>query len=73
MQDRIDGYWGITKAEVQELNAQLRAKDREAEDLETRHRIEIKASRQYCDLATLLATVLSGQSLCDSPELSIDA
>ncbi len=42
LKDKIDSLWSITKTEVKELKAQLHGKDREAEELERRHQIEIK-------------------------------
>ena len=42
LQDKINSFWSISKVQIQELNAQLRGKDREAEDAETRHEVETK-------------------------------
>lgn len=42
MQDKIDSLWSITKIEVKDLKAQLHGKDREAEEIERRHQIELK-------------------------------
>ena len=42
LQDKIDSLWSITKIEVKDLKAQLHGKDREAEEIERRHQIEIK-------------------------------
>ena len=44
--DKIDSFWEITKAELEECKASLRVKDREAEELEERHRVEIKVYKQ---------------------------
>ena len=45
--DKIDSFWEITKAELEECKASLRVKDREAEELEERHRVEIKVCLLY--------------------------
>jgi hypothetical protein len=44
--DKIDSFWEITKAELEECKASLRVKDREQEELEERHRVEIKVYKQ---------------------------
>ena len=44
VQDKISSFWEITKQEVAELKAILRQKDREAEEAEDKHQIEVKAS-----------------------------
>ena len=44
--DKIDSFWEITKAELEESKSALRVKDREAEELEERHRVEIKVYKQ---------------------------
>jgi hypothetical protein len=42
VQDKLESFWNIAKGEVGELQASLRNKDREAEEAEDRHQIEIK-------------------------------
>lgn len=42
MQDKINAFWEISKKELEDTKAQLRNKDREMEELEERHQIEIK-------------------------------
>ena len=42
MQDKVHSFWDITKAQVNELQAELRNKDRAAEEAEDKHQIEIK-------------------------------
>lgn len=42
MQDKIQSFWDITKKELDSCRAELRNKDREIEDLQDRHQVEIK-------------------------------
>ncbi len=42
LKDKINTFWEITKKELQEVRADLRNKDREMEELEERHQVEIK-------------------------------
>ncbi len=42
VQDKINAFWEISKKELEDTRAQLRNKDREMEELEERHQIEIK-------------------------------
>lgn len=42
MQDKINAFWEISKKELEDTKAQLRNKDREMEELEERHQVEIK-------------------------------
>ena len=44
MQDKINAFWEISKKELEDTKAQLRNKDREMEELEERHQVEIKVS-----------------------------
>ena len=44
--DKINTFLKITKRQVDNLYAQLRNKDREMEDVEERHQIEIKVYKQ---------------------------
>ena len=44
MQDKINAFWEISKKELEDTRAQLRNKDREMEELEERHQVEIKVS-----------------------------
>lgn len=48
--DKINSFWEITKKELQEVKAELRNKDREMEEMEERHQVEIKvlASTRCC-------------------------
>ena len=40
--DKINTFWEITKRQLDESKALLRNKDREMEDMEERHQVEIK-------------------------------
>ena len=42
IQDKINAFWEISKKELEDTKAQLRNKDREMEELEERHQVEIK-------------------------------
>ena len=42
--DKINTFWEITKRQHDESKAELRNKDREMEDMEERHQVEIKVS-----------------------------
>ena len=42
-QDKINTFWEIGKREAEDRRAELRNKDRELEELEERHQVEIKA------------------------------
>ena len=44
--DKIDDFWSITKKELEESKALLRVKDRDLEEAEERHRVEIKVYKQ---------------------------
>ena len=43
--DKINTFWEITKKELEDRKAELRNKDREMEELEERHQVEIKATQ----------------------------
>lgn len=44
--DKINTFWEITKRQLEEKKAELRNKDREMEDGEERHQVEIKVMKQ---------------------------
>mmetsp|Transcript_25394 Transcript_25394/g.65624 ORF Transcript_25394/g.65624 Transcript_25394/m.65624 type:complete len:475 (+) Transcript_25394:23-1447(+) len=44
--DKINTFWEISKKELEDRKAELRNKDREAEELEERHQVEIKVYKQ---------------------------
>ncbi|DBA75681.1 hypothetical protein WJX79_005311 [Trebouxia sp. C0005] len=44
--DKINAFWEISKKELEDTRAQLRNKDREMEELEERHQVEIKVYKQ---------------------------
>ena len=46
LQDKIHSFWEITKQELDDVKAELRNKDREMEELEERHQVEIKVYKQ---------------------------
>lgn len=41
--DKIHTFWEITRRQLEEKKAELRNKDREMEEAEERHQVEIKA------------------------------
>ncbi len=41
---QVNTFWEITKRQMEEKKAELRNKDREMEDAEERHQMEIKVS-----------------------------
>jgi hypothetical protein len=44
--DKINTFWEITKRQLEETNARLRNKDREMEEVEEQHTVEIKVYKQ---------------------------
>ncbi|NXD03272.1 DRC4 protein, partial [Certhia familiaris] len=44
--NRIQSYWEITRQELEERKAELRTRDREMEEAEERHQLEIKVYKQ---------------------------
>lgn len=44
--DKVNTFWEITKRQLDETRAELRNKDREMEDAEERHQVEIKVYKQ---------------------------
>lgn len=40
--DKVNTFWEITKRQLEERKAEIRNKDREMEDAEERHQVEIK-------------------------------
>jgi hypothetical protein len=44
--DRVSTFWEISKKELEDRKAELRNKDREMEELEERHQVEIKVYKQ---------------------------
>lgn len=45
-QDKIASFWEISKKELEDRRAELRNKDREMEEMEERHAVEIKVYKQ---------------------------
>jgi len=58
--DKVNTFWEITKRQLEEKRAELRNKDREMEDNEERHQIEIKVNKLLFNMHTnnLLITCL---------------
>ncbi|KAM6118005.1 dynein regulatory complex subunit 4 [Pterocles gutturalis] len=44
--DKIHSFWEITRRQLEEKRAELRSKDREMEEAEERHQVEIKVYKQ---------------------------
>eukprot|EP00736_Rhodelphis_marinus_P010730 Rmarinus@m.7847 len=44
--DKLNTFWEITKKELEDTKAELRNKDREMEEMEERHQVEIKVYKQ---------------------------
>ena len=45
---RINYFWLISKKELEDKQAELRNKEREQQDLQEKHQIEIKIYKQRC-------------------------
>jgi hypothetical protein len=46
IQDKVNSFWEITKKDLEDKKAELRNKDREMEEMEERHQVEIKVYKQ---------------------------
>jgi hypothetical protein len=44
--DKVNTFWEISKQQLEEVRAEMRNKDREMEDMEEKHQVEIKV-RDY--------------------------
>ena len=44
--DKVNTFWEITKRQLEERKAEMRNKDREMEEAEERHQVEIKVYKQ---------------------------
>jgi len=55
--DKVNTFWEITKRQLEEKRAELRNKDREMEDNEERHQIEIKVCNHLSVCAFYLLLV----------------
>ena len=42
--DKVNTFWEISKQQLEEARAGMRNKDREMEDMEEKHQVEIKVS-----------------------------
>ena len=47
LQDKISAFWEISKKDLEDKKAELRNKDREMEEMEERHQVEIKVSSSH--------------------------
>lgn len=47
VQDKINAFWEILKKDLDDRKAELRNKDREMEEMEERHQVEIKVRYHY--------------------------
>lgn len=66
MQDKINAFWEINKKELEDSKAQLRNKDREMEEVEERHEVEIKVShRLRCYFVSLPALLYQQCNVCN--------
>ena len=69
--DKVNGYWDITKRQLDEARATVRNKERELEDAEERHQVEIKVREKklqvldfiYCD--TVMITKANDRGASD--------
>lgn len=56
--DKVNTFWEITKRQLEERKAEIRNKDREMEDAEERHQVEIKVRllkyKTYLSLSFIL-------------------
>lgn len=61
--DKVNTFWEITKRQLEEKKAELRNKDREMEDAEERHQIEIKVSKISLNIKFTLKNVILPEPL----------
>lgn len=54
--DKIHTFWEITRRQLEEKKAELRNKDREMEEAEERHQVEIKVSGADLPIPVVLTT-----------------
>jgi len=47
--DKVNTFWDITKRQLEETKALVRNKDREIEDAEERHQVEIKVEEMIIE------------------------
>lgn len=45
--DKVNSFWEISKRQLDETKATVRNKERELEDAEEKHQVEIKVSDEY--------------------------
>lgn len=66
--DKVNTFWDITKRQLEETKAVVRNKDREIEDAEERHQVEIKVNKSIiarcnCNLLTVKGLQAEGKTL----------
>ena len=59
--DKISTFWEITKKQLDEVKAELRNKDREIEEVEERHAVEIKVRALEIDNSVCASSLLARQ------------
>lgn len=52
--DKVNSFWEISKQQLEETRATVRNKERELEDAEERHQVEIKVGQHSLDSRPLL-------------------
>ena len=52
--DKVNSFWEITKRQLEEARSTVRNKERELEDSEERHQVEIKVSDDVCSASLSL-------------------
>ena len=61
--DKVNSFWEITKRQLEEARSTVRNKERELEDSEERHQVEIKVSDDVCSLIPNLLMPAVGEGL----------
>ena len=61
LQDKISAFWEISKKDLEDKKAELRNKDREMEEMEERHQVEIKVGSSRAGIALVTAGREQGQ------------
>ena len=53
--DKVNTFWDISKKQLEEAKSTVRNKERELEDAEERHQVEIKVRYNNCSQSDLLS------------------
>lgn len=61
IQDKINAFWEITKKDLEDRRADLRNKDREMEEMEERHMVEVKVGAEMGAAETWLSVCWCGR------------